>query len=127
MHSCPSPAHPSYRLISALRLYHVVQESRETVPPDWEVWVDKWRRVSSGQSDIISGANETAWKATLVDVCRTIIERARRGVQALGKSASAVQKVPWSEWMLNNIRMLWQEEIEVAQAVVESVQHGVEF
>ncbi len=33
----------------------------------------------------------------------------------------------WLNWMLENIRLLWREELEVSEAVASSVRSGEEF
>lgn len=51
----------------------------------------------------------------------------------LGHLASTVERLqerdtpPWFNWMVGNIRLLWQEELEVAEAVAHSVKAGEEF
>ena len=73
MHSSPTPAHPSYRLIAALRLYHTVSESAGSVPANSEELVDAWRRVLIGQEERISEENEQAWRGTLSRICESVV------------------------------------------------------
>ncbi|KAI0341678.1 SET domain-containing protein [Trametopsis cervina] len=130
MHSSPTPAHPSYRLMAALRLYHIVSESVTQLPSDHESLVDDWRRVLIGQQDLISSTNEQKWRDHLVELCERVAKSAELG---LGHLASTVERLrerdtpPWFNWMVGNIRLLWQEELEVAEAVAHSVKAGEEF
>ncbi|CAL1704780.1 unnamed protein product [Somion occarium] len=122
MHASP-PAHPSYRLITALRLLHCkdddVQHDR----------VGHWKAVVLGEQAIISQEHEQAWRNTLLKICETLIERANSNIVGLNERTLRPEHgLPdWYEWMLGNVRRLWLEELEVASCVAQSVQSGVEF
>ncbi|EMD38538.1 hypothetical protein CERSUDRAFT_135411, partial [Gelatoporia subvermispora B] len=127
LHSSPSPAHPSYRLISALRLYHALENWHDRELDDSELTdvVDKWRDVLNGQAFSISDSNETMWRGTLLDMCEDIAQRAREALMRC--EGVAPEKMGWWGWAVGNIGTLWQEELEVAQAVACSVRAGEEF
>lgn len=130
MHSSPTPAHPSYRLMAALRLYHIIPESETVVPENSEELVDSWRRVLIGQQERVSETNETSWRETLLRICQRVEERARSGMKNLmvGEATLETDNRPeWLNWMLENIRLLWREELEVSEAVASSVRSGEEF
>ena len=58
-------------------------------------------------------------------MCERISERGRKNIADI--SALAGEGVGWREWMAENVRALWAEEIEVAEAVKASVLADVEF
>ncbi|KAI0093650.1 SET domain-containing protein [Irpex rosettiformis] len=130
VHSSPTPAHPSYRLMAALRLYHIVPESTHSVPRNAEELVDAWRRVLIGQEERVSEANEQAWRKSLLRICEEIIGRANGGMENLEGELTTLKtkRTPgWLDWMAGNIQLLWREELEVAEAVTISVRSGEEF
>jgi len=123
--SAPSPAHPSYRLITALRLYHIAEtlpDKSHAVPNEM---VRAWKDVLNGQRDMISAENEKLWRASLLDICESVRQRAEVGIQ---HTASALpDQEGWVDWMKGNILTLWREELDVATAVMCSVDAGEEF
>lgn len=128
IHSSPKPAHPSYRLMTALRLYHLVDESsREVVNNDQSR--ASWQAVLTGQRDVISAANEQAWRGSLLSICRNLVTEAEEGVHRMqDHSAGLISDGPtWFTWMFDNIKLLWREQLEVAQAVADSIVSGEEF
>lgn len=128
VHSSPSPAYPSYRLITALKLLNIV-DSDATEPPsrsESKRLLERWKDVVNGLADVISPENEHRWRGMLTAICGQLIKRARVGLDAVG-GVHAEGTRGWIGWMKGNIRCLWQEELEVAQAVVQSVESGEEF
>jgi len=127
LHSAPSPAHPSYRLITALRLYHALEEWHSAELDDAELTdvLDKWRDVVNGQTPLISDSNETKWRSTMLDICESIVRNAQEGIQQCVDTTPYNEK--WWGWALENIQCLWQEELEVARAVAHSIHTGEEF
>ncbi|KAJ3528149.1 hypothetical protein NM688_g8032 [Phlebia brevispora] len=128
LHSSPTPAHPSYRLITALRLYVVFSQRAHDQTFDGEGGLDEWRRVIAGEREIISPENENEWRALLLRLCSEMAQRARAGMkQAEGSLPVSGEPPAWLEWMLKNIRLLWLEELEVAEAVAQSIESNEEF
>ncbi|KZT26214.1 hypothetical protein NEOLEDRAFT_1132222 [Neolentinus lepideus HHB14362 ss-1] len=126
LHSSPTPAHPSFRLISALRLYRSIPQTSTAIPRNPDKALDAWRDTLMGRQDSISPENEQAWRRTLVEMCREIVERARRNLQDLADNGGKAQG-EWRAFVHDCVKTLWREEFEVAEAVVESVQNGEEF
>ncbi|THH11579.1 hypothetical protein EW146_g7986 [Bondarzewia mesenterica] len=127
MHSAPQPAHPSYRLITALRLYHIVPADSHDVPSDNDTILNPWSDTLSGRKDVISDENEAAWRSTLLNISNTVAKRAEASMASMAGMPMEKEQPEWYEWMLHNIRMLWWEERYVAMAVADSVRNGVEF
>ena len=125
LHSSPTPAHPSYRLMAALRLFHAVGDCAKGASAREED-IEAWKAVIAGQKEAVSEANETAWRATLVKLCEDIAVRARKGIGHIN-DISGLPAQPWTGWAMQNIRLLWREEMEVATAVAASVRSGVDF
>lgn len=124
----PAPAHPSYRLITTLRLYHVLSElsADSDLPGNSDEVLDEWRKTTLGEREMISERNEALWKATLLSICNTIIREAEAGVAQVKRRASECT-IDWEKWVYENIEMLWQEELYTAKAVVRSIEEGVQF
>ncbi|KAA1471189.1 SET domain-containing protein [Dentipellis sp. KUC8613] len=128
LHSSPRPAYPSYRLITALRLYHICPDV-----PDHGVLSDSsvqiWRSTVYGQTDVISGVNEAAWRKTLLQICRGIEERAQSSVERIDSQQAVTGEASeaWLGWALDNVRRLWMEEMLVSREVARSVEAGEEF
>lgn len=106
-----SLGYPSFRLITALRLYHLVpagadiQVSEETL--------QRWRETLLGRTEFISESNESEWHETLLNICRTLKERTEKWMKDYGRS---------SDSRLENIKILWDEERFVATAVIDSIE-----
>lgn len=88
-----------------------------------------WRDTTLGRRDIVSDENESGWRATLVTICETVAHRADVALDKLARKPQddGQSEHEPDEWMMDNIRLLWVEEREVARAVVESVRRGDEF
>ncbi|KAI0798047.1 SET domain-containing protein [Abortiporus biennis] len=128
MHSTLQPAHPSYRLITSLRLYHSVEESILEIPENSEEIFEAWKSVVAGVDEIVSEQNEQAWRRTVLDMCKELMQRAESGMNKVENvSYSEITLPDWLEWMKGNIACLWQEEREVARLVSESINTGVDF
>lgn len=125
MHSQPKPAHPSYRLISALRLLHAIGNDMEEDKIDSVV--ERWRAVLWGQEEQISAKNEKAWRSTLIRICDQVAKTAKTGIESVQGRSKQAEDPGWTGWVLGNIEMLWREECEVAEAVRRSVEAGTDF
>ena len=118
------PAHPSYRLIAALRLLHAVDDGNGVDDQAFEETANAWRAVVRGQ---ISPREDDRWRQTLVQICRRIVDRGRKNMAAISGAPHGGDGGRWRAWTEDNVRTLWMEEVEVAEAVVASVQADVEF
>ncbi|KZV64940.1 SET domain-containing protein [Peniophora sp. CONT] len=121
LHSAPAPAHPSYRLLTALRLAHVLISKHGTI--------SDWRDTLTGERELVSVENERAVRGTLREICTALISRAEDAVEALEevRLRAGREKEGWRVWAAGNVKALWAEEKAVAEAVAESVDAGVDF
>lgn len=126
MHSKPAPAHPSYRLITTLRLYHLLPESATIIPSDIEKLLGLWRDTTIGKQPKISSENERQWRSTLESICHEVTSEAERGLAQI-QALEAAEFLPSFQWMKQCIETLWQEEIDVAVAVLHSLKNNEEF
>ena len=129
IHSDPTPAYPSYRLITTLRLYHLFPLSSDTLPPNAEEKLEDWRNTTFGKQDIISKDNEALWRSTLMHICKKIVQEAQIGIMGLGKIDIGVV-FPLPEWAgpaKGFIEMLWKEEYDVSRLVIESLEKKEQF
>ncbi|TFK92414.1 SET domain-containing protein [Polyporus arcularius HHB13444] len=127
VHAAPAPAHPSYRLMVALRLLEAFENANETGQASFDAIVGQWRQVTYGQADNISMQNEERWRTTLHRMCSQVVERARTHLALLSNASCTGGTSGWHRWMHLNISVLWQEELEVAESVMASLEAGAEF
>lgn len=128
VHSSPSPAYPSYRLITALRLYHLGPSGADTEGNSVSA-VEAWRDTTLGKRELVSAANEAGWRATLARICGNVVRRAEAGMEVLSHMTQNEEMCRDNQfkWVIGNIRLLWLEEQEVAKAVIESLNQGYDF
>ncbi|KZP12004.1 SET domain-containing protein [Athelia psychrophila] len=128
LHASPRPAYPSFRLIAALRLYHLTL-SVESTPESTRVgqFIEPWQDTLLGRKHTISDENEAAWRATLYDICQEVGERAKCALERLESGLEGGNASSWSLWMKKNICALWTEEQIVAAAVAASVAGGEQY
>ena len=128
LHSTPAPAYPSYRLITALRLYDIFPDNVNTVPLDSDYLVDMWRDTMLGKRYVISEENEGRWRVTLERLCNDLVQDATRGlIRVRDIQIPEVHESGWEEFVKMSIEMLWREEIKVGCAVLKSLEEGVDF
>lgn len=113
--------------MAALRLLHAFDDFAQAGSPAFDAIVARWRSVINGQADKISPQNEERWRASLHDLCGRIAGRARTHLSLCSTVEYTCMQDNWRVWMHSNICLLWQEELEVAEAVVMSLDAGVEF
>jgi hypothetical protein len=121
MQSAPAPAHPSFRLISALRLYHALEATGNSKRSEDEV--HPWLETILGRREYISEDNEALWRGTLVEICEKVEAEATRGLLQIQGEISG----EWEKEMRVNIAQLWEEELWVAGCVKTSVTQGIAF
>ena len=122
LHSTPDGAQPSWRLITALRLYHLVIAIGSTD----EDAIQPWRDVVTGKRSRVSFENERSWRKTVALLCDILIKRAEGSI-VMGSAQDKKGEGNWVRWMMENIRSLWREELFVARGVKESMLRGDEF
>ncbi|KLO18588.1 SET domain-containing protein [Schizopora paradoxa] len=118
----PSPPHPSYTVISALRLLASRLSGRgETLQASWAA-------VLAGRPP---DGVDVSVRQSLERLCQTIAERSKRALDHLKEkeqqSHGTLDAPPWSSWAVRNVRKLWDEEDKVACAVLGSLQGGVQI
>lgn len=98
-----------------------------TVPVNEETILQTWRNTLLGTSDRISEKNEDAWRTALRRICEQLAEDGRVGRAKVIGFAVGLRHEEWVGWMRANIESLWNEQITVAEAVLNSIHEGVEF
>ena len=124
MHTSPSPAHPSYRLITTLRLLHTLPAGSQ-VPSEPDTFLHAWRNTTLGNQPYVSEENERLWRQGLLQVCEEVIATAELGITKARNVSSDI-----SEWVSSAqlfVETLRQEEIYVCKAVAKSLQDNVDF
>ncbi|KAF6765189.1 hypothetical protein DFP72DRAFT_335316, partial [Ephemerocybe angulata] len=125
LHSSPKPAHPSYRLITALRLYAALPSKVTNLNEidDLEAQLSSWLEVVGGQRECISEENEVLWRKSLEQICKTVLEAATTHSKSL--------EVPPTEQSVAGavscVKSLWEEERYVAEAVMQSIEANETF
>lgn len=127
LHASPPPAHPSFRLITALRLHSLVASTSEPTLT-WET-LQPWRAVLLGETEIVSEENEDSWRKALLRICETIRTDAEKQLVSVcgSRPVEESESKDWGAWMTENIRLLWLERIYVSGAVIRSVETGAQF
>lgn len=119
IHSSPMPTHASFRLITALRLYH-------SLPASVRVWSEEemvaasrqWRDTILGHEEEVSEENERACRESMVKICEAVITRAERGTEAVKEAMRAESVLGNYRNVLEAVKMLWLEERTVAKAML---------
>ncbi|KIO34410.1 hypothetical protein M407DRAFT_16933 [Tulasnella calospora MUT 4182] len=119
LHSSPPPAHPSYRVVAALRLLHASRKE-----------ADQWEDMIFGGRDVVHETNERLMRATVRSICQQVADRASKKVVELSTG-------PWESrdsapdvltcYALDCVRTLWEEEHDVSVGVIESIDRNEEF
>ena len=124
----PSPAAPSFRLITALRLFVLGSEmTRVPTIDEGNVVCQPWRDTLLGISDIISPDNEVKWRIILTAICDLVVAEGTIGLQRTLGTKPDEQSYSWAGWMKDNVAFLWSEQVAVAKAVLQSLEDGAEF
>ena len=123
--SSPPPAHPSYRLMTVLRLVQLATTPGATEGALQESETQAWRDVTNGFRDSISDENERGWRDILLGICERISGRAQEGLDRATQNLTELDG--WQVWMRENVLCLWREELEVADAVARSLRAGEVF
>lgn len=128
MHPYPTPAHPSHRLHTALRLLCMSIDQRakrprleegEEAPRSRQDAERVWMLATHGRTARISQANEEAVRATLSQLCATVQKDHERRLQALDTLPRSD-----SEQM---VRQVLVEERTIAELVRQSAACGDEW
>ncbi|KAK0459706.1 uncharacterized protein EV420DRAFT_1641903 [Desarmillaria tabescens] len=119
LHRSRESAYPSFRLLVALRLYHLARDgnSEELLRP--------WKDTLLGHRDTISKENEENVRRTIAEICGQVVQRGEMRVAAIKdaqKSASG-----WAINAFTTIETLWLEEILVSQEMSKSISSGIPF
>lgn len=82
-----------------------------------------------GEQQLVNQQNELAVLETLREVCEQVMRRSQSGLEELEELrksllAGTVTDVGWTMAATSCIAVLWQEEQEVASALLESIEHG---
>jgi hypothetical protein len=113
----PLPTHASFRLISALRLYHSFPKNA-TEWPEGEMTAAsrRWRDTILGYEEEVSEENEKACRESIVEICDVVIKRAERGIDAV-KEEMRTAREEWYRNVLVALDSLWTEERTVARVM----------
>ncbi|KAG6890711.1 hypothetical protein C0995_005084 [Termitomyces sp. Mi166 len=127
LHCQPLPAHPSFRLITALRLYHLFPVKDTTIPPNSASALEIWMATIMGTSEKISKENEKAWRNSLLQICKKRTNDAKSALLSLEAKTYSSGSAQWTPWAKQNIMTLWEEELLVSSYVTDSILNGEEF
>ncbi|KAG8928944.1 hypothetical protein FRC01_005151 [Tulasnella sp. 417] len=119
LHSSPPPAHPSYRVVAALRLLHASRRE-----------ADQWEDMIMGGRDKVHETNERLMRATVRSICQQVADRASGKLAELTIGAWESRDGTLdalTRYALECVRTLWQEEQDVAVGVIESIDRDEEF
>lgn len=123
LHKDPAPAHPSYRLLVALRLYHTSPTSA-SASIDGENTVANWRDMLDGFISVVSDSNEALVFGTLRSLCATVETEVEAGLGLLAKIEGEGDL--WDS-AKKDVESLWESSRSIAKAVVQSLDDEIEF
>lgn len=101
--------------------------SVDVVPLDLGNTIQPWYDTLLGKREVISDANETAWKETMLSICQSVADQAATGLAECRIRFEGWEKGRGIDDLKQNIEALWREELFIATGVLESVRGGVEF
>ncbi|KAF8761564.1 Oxidoreductase family, C-terminal alpha/beta domain [Rhizoctonia solani] len=106
-------ARPSYRVIIALRLLHVSINSEDDSNHELQLWEDS----IMGLVDNVSEENELKVRQSVIDLCKTIVERSKTKISYVRSQVADREASGPVEWLhvLDMIEQLWEEEYYVAK------------
>ena len=118
MHCSPSPAHASFRLITALRLYHSFPAGAGVGSEEEMIAASRrWRDTILGHDDAVSEENEKACKESIEEICRAVMKRGEEGMKAV-KEEMEMEREEWYRKVLAMVEILWLEEFTVGEAML---------
>ncbi|KAF8514077.1 hypothetical protein JB92DRAFT_2920908 [Gautieria morchelliformis] len=128
LHDTPGPAHPSYRLLPALRLLQLSPQlspgtsSNDPTYDSPELKV--WHETILGEKDFVSSDNErTVWQQ-LLEICEIVAKRSEEGLDRLQQACRGKDLDGWRAYAVKAIRILWLEERRVSIALMQSIESG---
>jgi len=119
--SASSPAHVSFRLITALRLHHSFPEGTEGGSEEEIATASRqWRDTIRGYEEVVSEENERACKESISEICAVVIKRAEMGIKAV-KEEAKTEREEWFRKVLGAVEFLWLEELSVGEAMLQAL------
>ncbi len=133
----PAPAHPDNRLLQALRLLHSDDISTNTIhryldnPSQPDAPIRLFLQVLSGEREILSEKSEQQARKRLEDYCAELLQDCGEAEKSLDMMRAAESEgfMGVEDWRtaVGTIERLWNSQREIAQAVKNSLEDGVEL
>lgn len=118
MHSSPSPAYASFRLITALRLHHSLPAGGEGGSEGEMIAASRrWLDTIRGYEEVVSEENEGDCKESIGEICAVVIKRAEMGIKDVKEETKMVGE-EWYRKVLGAVDFLWLEELSVGEAML---------
>jgi len=118
-------------LIPALRLLEVVPNADEIASNTWTQGsqIASWESTDLGTRDTMDPEIEARVYARLRQICESLRESSEAGIQKLAQFRKRVasDKNSSLDYALSCLEVLWNEEHDVAIAVIESIDRGIDF
>ncbi|KAG8935938.1 hypothetical protein FRC02_005413 [Tulasnella sp. 418] len=140
LYTHPPPAHPSFRVLPALRLLNLPLPSLLPSPNDSFVsngdfgtdevvnHLAKWEATILGLESAVSEENNQAVRDSLVRLCQHVLTKSEEGLSRMQTlNAQLSERSPWTSYAACCIETLWQEEGDVSGAVLQSLHNGLEL
>lgn len=117
LHTEPSPPHPSYRLVPALRLLHVPFEDQAAF--------QKWEATVIGTADDISPRNTQQVRKTLCDLCSRAEKEAIQWLETSFEQEFSMDIDQLDAW--RSIKFLWEQQRDISALVRDSILSGLDM
>ncbi|KEP55132.1 RuBisCO LSMT substrate-binding protein [Rhizoctonia solani 123E] len=116
---------PSYRVIPALRLFHMSLNYEDDANPGLKLWEDS----ILGLTENISAENESKVRESIIELCEVIIQRSTTKISQVRSQAAETEVIRPAEWLqiLSMVERLWEEEHYVAESVRQATLNGIVF
>jgi hypothetical protein len=133
-HASPTPAHPSHRLLPALRLLHlplsttdiaVILSSSDLKSPSPPL--QRFLHTLSGAVEIVDPSNESAVRKSLMEMCVAICSRADQGIANITRLMETERDLDGFEEAVEMVCKLWMVEKIMAGMVKKSIESEEAF
>ncbi|CUA73864.1 hypothetical protein RSOLAG22IIIB_01385 [Rhizoctonia solani] len=116
---------PSYRVIPALRLFHISLNCNGDTSTELKLWEDS----VLGLKENISEDNDSKVWESLTALCERIIQRSTIKISQIRSQAAETKAIRPAEWLqvLSMIERLWDEERYVSESVRQATLNGTVF
>ncbi|PVG04438.1 SET domain-containing protein [Serendipita vermifera] len=119
LHSEPTPARPSYRLVIALQLLHAAEGQSP--------FLIEWEEIASGRREEVSAENTAKVRDTLTSLCNDHLSEASRWLYKYQRMSSLDRDRSHGDF--TSLTFLWERQKALVESVIETIKNssGLDF